>query len=1002
MPAVYDDEKSKDDALKDRPIGNGPAADELRKITGISPEQEEAIDREARTDVEDIPKTLSPSELSSAESAGSKPSETAEESREKEDAGANEIPYTQEKPRRIRITRNQGIVAGIIGIVIAGAFGISTILQGPLQIVHFSQLLQRFHFLNDQEFMDGRAGKIIRYARTRNEPQRRNLSYLSNKLADKYEVKLRSAGMEPIYEGGRAGRLNALEIDIRTPEGKRVVADLKSRGIDAEVLSLEEYGPGKRRIDLNSTKARTRRLAVNSMIDSLDQGKITSSIATRVLKIRAQVDMHPLKNISRSADEKLSTYIENIKKERDKARLEGADDTSARASAEGEDPDTDPSNNPPDAGEAAGEMNDITNNLVDEVDPPTPEIAQSASKLKGNLSKGAGALGAVALLCGLYQLGKAIPELKHANLVLPLIRIGMETVSMGSQVMSGQDVNMDELGAMTEQMYQVEKTIQNDDGTTSTIPESSWASAKSVQAELGESQTGPDMPSGARPNTDQPEFFKILSGAIDGIGAGPACDAVSSTVGGWAIDIFSWVTSATGPISLALNVASDIGTGVVVGSFMDDAIRWLVGSPLALDVGGALFGNYANYGALLAANDGAIAHGGIPLSNAQVSALNNERDVLLAKKFENKPLLTRYFDLQEPDSMASKIAFGGSLDSVKNPTSNIARIATSPLTIFGGIAKNMTPKVKAANNYDYGFPKFGFSLDEMDNVEYDDPIKLSEEIEPALASLNEKYGKCFNTTVNPTTFALETKSDAIRYDTLNKPDYAECKNRSNNELTKYRFYLADMTAAKSLACFDDIDDAACKELGAEGSGGAATTTQAGPAGSPTAPCSVGTPYLDDGHGATSTDGIFMTGKDHNVPIRICVVQGMAVNVQIEKVVDSMINDARSAGVELKATSAFRTYEHQVELRRQNCGPTDYDIYQKPVGQCSPETAIPGTSNHEDGNAIDFTGVGKCPQTINGSCADPNNAMWNWLSQNAANYGFKQYSREAWHWSVSGG
>lgn len=58
--------------------------------------------------------------------------------------------------------------------------------------------------------------------------------------------------------------------------------------------------------------------------------------------------------------------------------------------------------------------------------------------------------------------------------------------------------------------------------------------------------------------------------------------------------------------------------------------------------------------------------------------------------------------------------------------------------------------------------------------------------------------------------------------------------------------------------------------------------------------------------------------------------------------------AKASGgrVVLKAGSGYRTPERQIELRRQHCGTSHYDIYEKPSSQCSPPTARPGTSRHE--------------------------------------------------------
>lgn len=54
-------------------------------------------------------------------------------------------------------------------------------------------------------------------------------------------------------------------------------------------------------------------------------------------------------------------------------------------------------------------------------------------------------------------------------------------------------------------------------------------------------------------------------------------------------------------------------------------------------------------------------------------------------------------------------------------------------------------------------------------------------------------------------------------------------------------------------------------------------------------------------------------------------------------------------------SARRSSAEQIQLRKVNCGTSDYDIYQKPSGECRPVTARPGESKHESGLAVDFGG-----------------------------------------------
>jgi peptidoglycan hydrolase CwlO-like protein len=90
---------------------------------------------------------------------------------------------------------------------------------------------------------------------------------------------------------------------------------------------------------------------------------------------------------------------------------------------------------------------------------------------------------------------------------------------------------------------------------------------------------------------------------------------------------------------------------------------------------------------------------------------------------------------------------------------------------------------------------------------------------------------------------------------------------------------------------------------------------------------------------------------------------------------------------------YRDPERQIELRREHCGTSDYAIYQMPASQCSPPTARPGTSMHEQGLAIDFTCSGGSI-VAGGSCDS-------YLKNNAGDFGLINLPAEIWHYSTNG-
>ena len=128
------------------------------------------------------------------------------------------------------------------------------------------------------------------------------------------------------------------------------------------------------------------------------------------------------------------------------------------------------------------------------------------------------------------------------------------------------------------------------------------------------------------------------------------------------------------------------------------------------------------------------------------------------------------------------------------------------------------------------------------------------------------------------------------------------------------------------------------------------------------------------------------------PLR--TVRGITVHADIADDVAALIDAASADGISL-AGWGYRDTERQIELRIAHCGPTDYDIWVRPASSCSPPTAVPGRSLHEQGRAIDFTVDGR---VITSRSTD----AFQWLADHAASYGLFNLPSEPWHWSTTGG
>lgn len=118
----------------------------------------------------------------------------------------------------------------------------------------------------------------------------------------------------------------------------------------------------------------------------------------------------------------------------------------------------------------------------------------------------------------------------------------------------------------------------------------------------------------------------------------------------------------------------------------------------------------------------------------------------------------------------------------------------------------------------------------------------------------------------------------------------------------------------------------------------------------------------------------------------------------------MIEAAEKENVELVINNAYRSFEEQSDIfsRRVQALEEEGWSYEKACQEVKKTVNEPGYSEHELGLAIDFS--------VNH--AEKNQKMWNWLAENAQEYGFilrypknkekiTKISYEAWHYRYVG-
>lgn len=150
------------------------------------------------------------------------------------------------------------------------------------------------------------------------------------------------------------------------------------------------------------------------------------------------------------------------------------------------------------------------------------------------------------------------------------------------------------------------------------------------------------------------------------------------------------------------------------------------------------------------------------------------------------------------------------------------------------------------------------------------------------------------------------------------------------------------------------------------------------------------------------------GYEHR--LRLKEVSGKLFEKQTAAALIELLNDAQRDGVEIEVISGHRSAEYQQmlwekEISKEMAGGLGY---RQAVEKVSQTLALPGSSEHATGLAVDFAAKGK--DDVDNSFASSEQAVW--LERNAHRYGFiLRYPRlkehitgisfEPWHYRYVG-
>jgi len=826
--AVYDDQKTRPDADSDldplEQAFNLPSATG-RDLPGRHPDQDEDIKgleedfAGGEADDDDLPKSH-PDRSSQAEDddSGDAESEALDDTIGE---GYKQDESPEPKKRKAIITRRRGLIAGVATLLVGGGLGALVVSSGPAQFISISKLLERFHFSALEDTGDSRSLKIYKYAKNLKAGTVENtrLGIVGQKVASRIDSSLAEIGVEKSFSNSLTGVYKGAVIDPAKFAENATSGD-SFKGLSSEEfkakfeeqfnVKLTDGVDGKFFASSEEIGGFFSNRAFNSMLaEESGYGKVSGAIATRIMGKRDGITWHPIRKLDAkivgSLDEKFTAWVKEMK-----ARIKnGADFQASATPSEAKNPDgTVDENKTAQNATAATDANQSIQELtteVDNIDQAGTTVTSDAAAAEGGILKGItestggkigiGITALVGILCAARAIAKAADSIKHDAVILPLIRTAMQAMSLGNQVLSGQDLD-------STQMSFFAKQLNSTDGA--------WINAKSIQAELGVPQTGPDLPEEA--SVKKAQEGTLFSNVLDKI---PGLDTVCSVADSFLGKFVTFAISLTTPIATAISLA--FGSTSFAKDAIGSLVRWVGGSPIPTLVFGPTYGNYINYGARLAANESFAAIGGTELTPTESGEIKSAELAAHQEEIQHESFAERYFSLQSPDSLASKIVIGHS-SSLTTNTASLINVIGQPFKAFGSLASIFSNRAAAAapNNYDYGFPEVGFSMEDLNSPTYDDPYANGQAAMAILAgSQGPEYitraQNCFGailTTDGNLTSNLQAKIDPTSKDYKD----AGC-NDPGTDWKRIKFYVLDTKTAESLDCYDSSTTPSCSDVG---------------------------------------------------------------------------------------------------------------------------------------------------------------------------------------------
>lgn len=689
--------------------------------------------------------------------------------------------YRQEDtPKRTRLrgrlskfTRKRIAVMATTGLIAGGGIFSLSLIQGPMQLIHLSQILQRPSF-NNEKVVQSRLNGLIRFNQTR-DPGETRVGKVGSKIFRDATNDLRNAGIE-FDRNPKTGSPRSMTIDISKHPEFKGMSESQARNAIARKYGIPSdqwtrIGTGS---DVNGHKfaLNTRDFGAKALLGisktsltSLENGKILTGMQYRAIAKFFNAPIYGgVKRAAAEKDNKAATKAE--RREREKERQKKLQPAKSEK-----------------FGAAKGKLRD------------------SLNKNSGKLSVG---LVGVETVCLMRTVAEVVPIVNRDEVVKPTVAKAENIKSIGAQEQSGQNITLDDAGDVTQ-------SLTDENG------QSVWL-GMALQAISGKSQlSGIDIDDAYR------QAFSVATTATNimgTVGNVPGAEIACSEGGQIAQGVINVGLLITGPGGWATKALQG-GLGMAATSAALQMLQANYGKLIADEavvpdlLSGPQGGNLMAYGAREAANITARSSGGVPLTPAEQLAYENDQKLEEEADFRSKGFFGRVFDVKDHRTLAASLIQNSSTDLSVN-AGKLMGASTNGGAILSSLTSTLTPPVKAAGEGYWGedFPLYGIPEDLL--IKYEDPYENDAQANALLDggegdSLRDRAKKCFGVAIEKGSEGWDvTPAEDVN---PNDNDYASgnCGERSEN-WDRMKIFTLDTRIINLVDCWDGNDEV-CEKAG---------------------------------------------------------------------------------------------------------------------------------------------------------------------------------------------